>query len=77
MADRASFEPLRTGFAIATALRKVHPDQWEVKGYDRLLSNAKVLQAVTDGKSTDAVLETAREGVNEFLRQRQKYLIYE
>lgn len=75
--DRAAFEPLRTGFSIATALRKTHPDQWEVKGYDRLLASAKVLQAVTDNKSVDVVLETAREGINEFQRQRQKYLIYE
>ncbi len=75
--DRSTFEPLRTGFAIATALRKVHPDQWEVKGYDRLLSNAKVLQAISDGKSADDVLEIAREGVFDFERRRQKYTLYE
>ena len=75
--DRARFEPLKTGFTVAAALRKLHPTDWETKSYDRLLGNAAVLQAVNDGKSADDILEVARTGVNDFLRRRQKYLIYE
>jgi uncharacterized protein YbbC (DUF1343 family) len=75
--DRARFEPLRTGFAIAAALRKLHPDAWETKGYLRLLSNEKTLQAVVDGKSVDEIEAVAREGVTEFLRKRQTHLLYE
>ena len=75
--DRARFEPLRTGFAIAAALRKLYPDEWEAKGYARLLGNERTLQAVQDGKSADEILEVAREGVNDFLRKRQTFLIYE
>src|SRR5262249_47480861 len=47
--DRAKFEPLRTGFEIAAALRKFYADQWEAKAYDRLLGNAKTLNALLDG----------------------------
>jgi uncharacterized protein YbbC (DUF1343 family) len=75
--DRKQFEPLRTGFAIAAHLRRLHPQEWEVKGYDRLLGNQKVLQAITDGKSPQQIEEIAREGVNEFQRRRLKYLIYD
>jgi uncharacterized protein YbbC (DUF1343 family) len=75
--DRAKFEPLRTGFALAAALRKLYPDQWEAKSYLRLLGNDQTLQAVLDGKPADAIETVAREGVSQFLRRRQSYLIYE
>jgi uncharacterized protein YbbC (DUF1343 family) len=75
--DRAKFEPLRTGFEIAAQLRKLYPDTWEAKGYDRLLGNAKVLAALVDGKSSGEIEEVAREGVPDFLRRRQKFLLYE
>lgn len=75
--NRDRFEPLRTGLAIATTLRKIYPNDWETKGYLRLLGNDKVQQALTDGKSTEEILEIAREGVNDFERRRLKYLLYE
>jgi uncharacterized protein YbbC (DUF1343 family)/CubicO group peptidase (beta-lactamase class C family) len=75
--DRNQFEPLRTGFEIAAALRKLYSDQWETKSYDRLLCNEKTLNAVTSGKSAGEIQEIAREGVSDFERRRLKYLLYE
>ncbi len=75
--DRARFEPLRTGFEVAAALRKLYPDQWETKSYDRLLSNENVLQAVRDGKPAEELEAVSREGVAEFLRRRARVLLYE
>ncbi len=75
--DRERFEPLRTGFAIAAALRKLYPDAWETKGYARLLGNAATLTAVEEGKSADEILAIAREGVEEFKRRREAFLLYE
>ena len=74
---RERFEPLRTGFEIAAALRKLYPDDWETKPYARLLGNGETLKAVQDGKSADEILEVAREGVSDFLRRRQSHLLYE
>jgi uncharacterized protein YbbC (DUF1343 family)/CubicO group peptidase (beta-lactamase class C family) len=74
--DRQTFEPLRTGFAVAVALRKLYPNDWETKGYLRLLGNDQTFQAVVDGNGVDEVLETARAGVNDFLRRREQYLLY-
>jgi uncharacterized protein YbbC (DUF1343 family) len=74
---RDRFEPLRTGFEIAAALRKLYADDWDAKGYARLLGNDKTLQALLDGKSADEILEVAREGVSQFERRRLQYLIYE
>ena len=75
--DRARFEPLRTGFEIAAQLRRLYPDQWEAKGYDRLLGNSKTLEALTAGKPADEIVDVAREGVSEFIRRRQKHLLYD
>jgi uncharacterized protein YbbC (DUF1343 family) len=75
--DRSRFEPLRTGLDVAAQLRRLYPEHWEAKGYDRLLGNQRTLQALLDGKSADEIEEVAREGVNEFMRRRLRYLLYE
>jgi uncharacterized protein YbbC (DUF1343 family)/CubicO group peptidase (beta-lactamase class C family) len=75
--DRGRFEPLHTGFEIAAQLRRLYPEQWEAKGYERLLGNERTLQALVEGKSAAEIEEVAREGVNDFLRRRLRYLIYE
>jgi uncharacterized protein YbbC (DUF1343 family) len=75
--DRAKFEPLRTGFEVAAALRKLYPDQWETKSYDRLLSNEKTLQALRDGQPAEELDSVSREGVPEFLRRRARVLLYD
>lgn len=75
--DRERFEPLRTGFEIAAALRKLYPNDWDTKAYARLLGSDATLAAVQEGKSADEILAVAREGVSEFLRRRQTHLLYE
>lgn len=75
--DREKFEPVRTGFEVAVQLRKLYPEQWDVKGYDRLLGNERTLQELLEGKSADDMVETVREGVGGFLRSRAKALLYE
>jgi uncharacterized protein YbbC (DUF1343 family) len=75
--DRSTFEPLRTGFEIASQLRHHYPDQWETPGYRRLLGNENTWQAVVDGKSAEEIEQTARDGVAAFLRRRSGFLLYD
>ena len=75
--DRSRFEPLRTGFEIAAQLRKLYPDKWEAKGYDRLLGNEKTLQALLEGKPAEELEAVSRVGVAEFVRSRSRVLIYD
>jgi uncharacterized protein YbbC (DUF1343 family)/CubicO group peptidase (beta-lactamase class C family) len=75
--DRNRFEPLATGFEIASQLHRLYPSDWQTKGYDRLLGNRATLEALLAGKSGEEIEEIARQGVNDFLRRRQKYLLYE
>ncbi len=77
IADRNRFEPLRVGFEIAAALRRLSPNDWDPKAYDRLLSNERTLKAVLEGRSVADIQEIAREGVSDFLRRRATFLLYE
>ena len=73
--DRARFEPLRTGFEIAAQLRRLYPDDWEAKGYDRLLGNAKDAAGAARrqiGRRNRGSGPRRRERVSP--RRRQKYL---
>jgi uncharacterized protein YbbC (DUF1343 family)/CubicO group peptidase (beta-lactamase class C family) len=74
--ERPLIEPLQVGLAIAVALRKHHPDQWETKLYNRLLGSQKVNQALIDGKPLDEVSALAESDVEAFRVRRQPYLLY-
>jgi len=75
--DRSHFEPLRTGFEVAAALRRLFSKDWDAKGYDRLLGNQQTLQTLLDGKTAEEIEVVARQDVGDFLRQRAKFLLYE
>ena len=75
--DRTTFEPIRTGIEIAAALRKVHRDQWETKGFLRLMGNDATQAAVVEGRSADDILDLTHRGLNEFQRRRVQFLLYE
>ncbi len=77
LVDRARLDPLSVGFALACALRKLHPEQWETKSLNRLLGNRQVEQAILDGQSLEQVLDVSRSGVNDFRKRRQAFLLYE
>ncbi len=74
--SRSRFEPLRTGFEIAAALRRLFPNDFKAEGYLRLLGNQRTQQALLEGRPAAEIEATAREGVTEFLRRRSQFLIY-
>ncbi|MCI0376950.1 MAG: DUF1343 domain-containing protein [Gemmataceae bacterium] len=74
--DWARFEPVRTGLAIAYALRKLYPDDWKIDRLNVLLVHEetwKGIDAGTDWRELEGhrLPELAR-----FARLRKKYLIY-
>jgi len=77
LVDRRTFEPVRTGITIACLLRADYPTAWEAKKYDRLLGNAKALEALLAGKSAGDVEAGWQPDLKEFLKRRAKYLLYE
>ena len=75
--DRETFRPVRTGLAIAHALRRLHPEDWDYSRYRRLLSDERVMQLLADGASFETIIEHCRREEKEFLTRRRAALLYE
>jgi uncharacterized protein YbbC (DUF1343 family) len=75
--DRAAFGPVRTGLAIAVTLRRLYPRAWEVDGYARLLSSAKVLDALRSGRPLEEIESLYQEELARFHARRRAVLLYE
>lgn len=74
--NRDQMEPLSVGFAIATALRKLHAEKWETKSLTRLMGSKVCAEAILAGKTTEDLLKISLGGVSEFKRRRETFLLY-
>ncbi|MEQ1828849.1 MAG: exo-beta-N-acetylmuramidase NamZ domain-containing protein, partial [Pirellula sp.] len=74
--DRNKFQSVRLGLAVATALKKTHPKEWESKQLIKLLGSAKLLEAIDRQDSFEILVGLAREGMPEFVERRAKFLMY-
>jgi uncharacterized protein YbbC (DUF1343 family) len=74
--DRTRFEPVRTGLAIARALRQLYPREWEFAKLDRLLVQAETMKAIDAGLPLASIVETYRAQLEAFASKREKYLLY-
>ena len=75
--DRARFEPLTTGFAIARQLRLDYPDIWQIEPYLRLLGNAETLDALQAGHTVADIKNAYKAGLGKFITRRAAFLLYE
>ena len=74
--DRSRFEPVQAGLAVARALRRLYPREWEFAKLDRLLVHPEAIRAIDAGLSLDAIVETYRAELALFMTKREKYLLY-
>ena len=75
--DRSQFDSLQTGLEIARRLRALYGDQWNVSAYDRLLGNSVTLEALIAGKTTDEMDALNQSRLQEFLKRRARFLLYD
>lgn len=75
--DRLAFEPVRAGLEIARQLRLLHPDQWKAGPYNTLLGNKQAHEAVLAGKLVEEIEAGWRPGLDEFLKRRARFLLYD
>ncbi|HYV36771.1 MAG TPA: DUF1343 domain-containing protein, partial [Gemmataceae bacterium] len=71
-----TFRPVRTGLAVAHTLRKLYPDAWKIKSYDRLLSHQATLTGLEQGRPWRELEKAWQPGLEAFLKVRQGYLLY-
>jgi uncharacterized protein YbbC (DUF1343 family) len=74
--DRARFEPVRTGLAIARALRRLNPNDWKFRKLDGLIGDAAVLQAIDVGAPLASIVDIYKVELAAFTSRREKYLLY-
>jgi uncharacterized protein YbbC (DUF1343 family) len=74
--DRAAFRSVATGVEIAYQLNLLYSNMWKIDDYIRLLANRAALAALKDGKTVSDITATWQEGLAQFARIRQKYLLY-
>ncbi|MCU1267925.1 MAG: pbpE 6 [Acidobacteria bacterium] len=75
--NRSQFRPVLAGLEIAVALRRLYPQDWKVDDYLRLLANADALAKVKRGETAEEIARAWRPGLEQFLRARRRFLIYE
>ncbi len=69
-------EPLRLGIGLALALRKVHPETWQVDKMEKLLCSKETLKAIKEGKELSAILASWERDREEFQKRREAVLLY-
>jgi uncharacterized protein YbbC (DUF1343 family) len=74
--DRARFQPVRTGLALASALARLHHDTWEPKNVAVLLGHPPTFAHLLRGESLDAMAAGWEPELRAFLEVRKKYLLY-
>ena len=74
--DRAKLEGVALGLHLASALRATHPDQWQAKGFNRLLVSEATDAGVLAGKPVAEVLSAAAADVAKFAARRKPFLLY-
>jgi uncharacterized protein YbbC (DUF1343 family) len=74
--DRTRFEPVRTGLAIARALRRLYPREWEFAKVDRLLVQPDTMKAIDAGLPLASIVDTYHAELEAFATKREKYLLY-
>lgn len=74
--DREAFRPVFAGFEIATALRKLYPNDWQVDKYLRLLVNGEFLNKVKNGNDGQTIRDDWKKQVVDFEKRRASYLLY-
>jgi uncharacterized protein YbbC (DUF1343 family)/CubicO group peptidase (beta-lactamase class C family) len=74
--DRSAFKPVAVGLEIAYHIWRLHPLEWKIDDYLRLLTDSETLAALRQGKTPNEIARTWQAGLSEFALIRRKYLIY-
>jgi uncharacterized protein YbbC (DUF1343 family) len=74
--DWRQFQALPLGISIAYHLRKLYPQQWQIKGYGRLLAHPTTLEALERGDTPEQIMKRWQPELERFQKTRKEYLLY-
>jgi uncharacterized protein YbbC (DUF1343 family)/CubicO group peptidase (beta-lactamase class C family) len=76
LVERNAFDAPELGVELASALRKLYPDQFHMERMIDLLVNQSTYDAISKGEDPRRIGEDWREPLEKFQQLRQRYLIY-
>jgi uncharacterized protein YbbC (DUF1343 family) len=74
--DRNTLDSSELGIELASALHKLYPNDFKLERMTDLLVNQSVLDAIGAGEDPRRIAEDWQERLEEFVRLREKYLLY-
>jgi len=74
--DRNGFDAPELGMELAAALRKLYPADYKIERLPELLMNKSVYDALLAGQDPRRIAQDWQEGLQKFVKIREKYLIY-
>ena len=74
--DRQAIRPLDVGLQIATLLRQIYPDEWDVASYQRLLADRAVWSAVQRAQPLGEIHSVFESELQSFRQRRAAFLLY-
>jgi len=79
--DVGEFKPMMTQIYILCAIRKLYPEQPifetnRIGMFDKAMGTDKIRQEIRDGKSAEKIIAEWQDDLNNFMKIREKYLIY-
>jgi uncharacterized protein YbbC (DUF1343 family) len=74
--DRATFEPVRLGIALARSLREVYPDAWRTDKLDNIIGNSAVTEAILNKEPLTDIESLWLADLDLFRARRRKYFLY-
>ncbi len=76
LTDRNGFDAPELGIELAAALHKLYATDFKIERMQELLVNQSVYEALAAGQDPRRIAQDWREGLQEFEKVREKYLIY-
>jgi uncharacterized protein YbbC (DUF1343 family) len=74
--NRELFDSTRLGLEIAGALQALYPGQVDFGLNRRLIGNDDVVRRLKAGEDPRSIWQTFEDGVADFVRKREPYLLY-
>src|SRR5579883_1087571 len=74
--DWRQFQAVPVGITIAYHLRKLYPEEWQIKGYGKLLAHPPTLEALERGETPEQIMKRWQQDLEHFQKVRKEYLLY-
>ncbi len=74
--DWARFRPVRTGLAVAWALHRLYPDEWQTGRFNVLLGHKATWEGLRQGRPWQDLEQSWQADLKRFRERRRPYLLY-